>query len=47
MKEKQCVVRVYSRVTGFFADVSRWNNGKREEFKDRKKFEVEEKEKNA
>ena len=31
---------VYSRVTGYFRPVSAWNKGKKEEFKDRKTFEI-------
>lgn len=31
---------VYSRVVGYFRPVKNWNRGKREEFKDRKAFEV-------
>lgn len=31
---------VYSRVTGYYRPVARWNKGKREEFKERKPFEV-------
>lgn len=31
---------VYSRVCGYFRPVSNWNHGKREEFKDRKPFQV-------
>ena len=31
---------VWSRVSGYFRPVSSWNKGKKEEFKDRKKFEV-------
>lgn len=31
---------VYSRVCGYFRPVSNWNKGKKEEFKDRKTFEV-------
>lgn len=31
---------VYSRVTGYYRPVSNWNKGKREEFKERKPFEV-------
>ena len=34
----QC--EVYSRVCGYFRPVSNWNKGKKEEFKDRKTFEV-------
>ena len=32
---------VYSRVVGFHTPVQRWNNGKTEEWKDRKTFAVE------
>ena len=31
---------VYSRVCGYFRPVSNWNKGKKEEFKERKKFEI-------
>ena len=31
---------VYSRVTGYFRPVGNWNKGKREEFRDRKTFNV-------
>ena len=31
---------IYSRVCGYFRPVSNWNQGKREEFKDRKPFQV-------
>ena len=31
---------VYSRVTGYVRPVSNWNKGKREEFKDRKMFDL-------
>ena len=31
---------VYSRVTGFYRPVQSWNNGKQQEFKDRKMMEV-------
>ena len=31
---------VYSRVTGYFRPVSAWNKGKKEEFKDRKTFNL-------
>ncbi len=31
---------VFSRVCGYFRPVSNWNKGKREEFKDRKVYEV-------
>ena len=45
MKNEKCEVEVFSRVTGFFRPVQSWNNGKREEFKDRERFVVEEKKK--
>ena len=35
---KKC--EIYSRVTGYYRPVSNWNQGKREEFKDRKEYEV-------
>jgi len=38
-KEK---TEVYSRVVGYIRPVSQWNNGKREEFKDRENFKIEE-----
>ena len=41
MKETRCEVEVFSRVTGFFRPVQSWNKGKVEEFKDRKKFDIE------
>jgi anaerobic ribonucleoside-triphosphate reductase len=31
---------VYSRVVGYFRPVADWNKGKKEEFKDRKLFNV-------
>lgn len=31
---------VYSRVCGYFRPVKNWNKGKRQEFKDRKVFDV-------
>lgn len=31
--------QVYSRVNGYFRSVSNWNEGKREEFKERKPYE--------
>ena len=36
--EEKC--EVYSRVCGYFRPVANWNHGKREEFKDRKNFNV-------
>ncbi|UWZ80751.1 anaerobic ribonucleoside-triphosphate reductase [Geoalkalibacter halelectricus] len=34
-------VEVYSRVCGFFRPVQQWNKGKKEEFRDRREFLVE------
>lgn len=34
---------VYSRVTGYHQPVTKWNLGKKEEFKDRKKYNLERK----
>ncbi len=31
---------VYSRVCGYFRPVSNWNKGKKEEFKDRQTYQV-------
>jgi ribonucleoside-triphosphate reductase (formate) len=36
----KCHVEVYSRVTGFCRPVQEWNMGKREEFKDRKRYDL-------
>ena len=41
--EEKC--EVYSRVCGYFRPVSNWNHGKKEEFKDRKEFNVSKKSK--
>jgi anaerobic ribonucleoside-triphosphate reductase len=42
MKEKKTVVptEIYSRVVGYFRPVQQWNNGKREEFRERKPFNL-------
>ena len=34
----KCKTEVFSRVTGFFRPVKNWNEGKAEEFKDRKTY---------
>lgn len=31
---------VYARIVGYYRAVSNWNNGKAQEFKDRKMFDV-------
>ena len=36
---KKCITEVYSRVTGFFRPVKDWNKGKKEEYKERAKFD--------
>lgn len=42
-KEKVLAIRaeVYSRVVGYYRPVNNWNEGKREEFKDRNYLNVE------
>ncbi len=40
MDEKKCNVEVFSRVTGFFRPMQTWNPGKVEEFKNRKKYSI-------
>ena len=39
LKGTEC--EVYSRVVGYFRPVKQWNNGKQEEFEDRKMFVLE------
>jgi len=40
----QCAIKqpceVYSRIVGYLRPVSQWNNGKQEEFKERKEFKI-------
>ena len=40
----QCTIKqpceVYSRIVGYLRPVSQWNNGKQEEFKERKEFKI-------
>ncbi len=38
MAKTKC--QVYSRVVGYLSPVSVWNKGKKEEFKDRKIYEI-------
>ncbi|MBF0494432.1 MAG: hypothetical protein HQL28_04805 [Candidatus Omnitrophica bacterium] len=40
MKSSNCCVEVFSRVTGFFRPVQTWNEGKVEEFGDRREFQT-------
>jgi len=37
---KRIPVECYSRVVGYYAQVRNWNKGKRQEWKDRKVYEV-------
>lgn len=39
MKKLKIPAEVYSRVSGYFRPVTQWNNGKKEEFNDRKMLE--------
>ncbi len=36
LQRQKC--EIYSRVVGYLSPVSRWNNGKKSEFRDRKVF---------
>lgn len=40
MKRKRTKCEIYSRVVGYLRPVSQWNEGKREEFKDRVPFKT-------
>ena len=40
VKVKQVPTEIYSRVVGYFRPVSNWNEGKKEEFQDRKEFKL-------
>lgn len=40
VKVKKIPTEIYSRVVGYYRPVSNWNEGKREEFKDRKEFRL-------
>jgi len=42
IKIKKVPVEVYSRIVGYFRPVSQWNEGKKEEFKERKEFTLKE-----
>ena len=41
-QHKRCTaeVEVYSRVVGFFRPIKQWNDGKREEYKDRTEYKL-------
>ena len=36
----KCVTEVYSRITGYFQPQKQWNPGKKDEFKDRKRYDI-------
>lgn len=40
VKVKRVPTEIYSRVVGYFRPVSNWNEGKKEEFKDRTEFKI-------
>jgi len=40
MKRTKC--QIYSRVVGYIQPICQWNEGKQEEFKDRKVFDLKE-----
>ena len=40
IKIKAVPVEIYSRVVGYYRPVMSWNDGKQEEFKDRKTIDV-------
>lgn len=42
MKKMKVKSEVYSRVAGYFRPVSQWNNGKREEFIERRVYSIRE-----
>ena len=37
---RQIPVEVYSRVVGYFRPVNQWNDGKKEEFSERKEYKI-------
>ncbi len=41
-EQRRTRCEVYSRVVGFLTPLSQWNKGKREEFQDRRTFNVSE-----
>ena len=42
MNKKKCdkKTEVYSRVVGFYRPIQAWNDGKAEEYKDRKEYKI-------
>jgi len=41
-EEKRVPCEVYSRCVGYIRPLSQWNNGKREEFRERKTYKIKE-----
>jgi len=41
IESKRTRCEIYSRVVGYMRPISQWNVGKKQEFKDRKLFEIE------
>jgi len=41
MKNKRVPCEIYSRVVGYYQNVSGWNKGKKEEYKDRVTADIE------
>ncbi len=39
-KVKVIPTEIYSRIVGYFRPVNNWNEGKREEFKERREFKL-------
>ena len=40
LEKKRTKMEIYSRVVGYLRPVSQWNIGKRQEYKDRKLFDL-------
>ena len=40
LESRRTLCEVYSRVVGYMRPVAQWNHGKRQEFKDRKAFDM-------
>ncbi len=45
-KEMKVPTEIYSRVVGYYRPVQNWNHGKKEEFKERESFKVNEEKNN-
>jgi ribonucleoside-triphosphate reductase len=39
-KKERTKCEIYSRIVGYLRPIAQWNEGKKEEFKDRKLFEI-------